>query len=274
MQGQEGMHPRALRLAGLALLAAAWEAIAWGLKGLTRFADTILPTWESILGTALPGFALLWTGEGGGKASYTLALLVLGQNSLATLGRVLLGTSSGILLGVAVGLLMGWSQRIHDFAWPNIQATRPVPALALIPLFMLWFGGREVGTWLYIAWAIFTMMVVYTLEAVRNVSPTLQDYARTMGASRVQVYRTVVLPAVVPSLIGGLRVSLGVSWAIVLAAEYLGAQSGLGRILILSQTFFDTGRMVIIVLMFIGYALLLNSCVVRISYRLTRWVPS
>ncbi len=264
----------ALRLTGLILLVLVWEAVAWGLKGLTRFADTILPTWESVFGTALPGMALLWVGEGGGQASYGTALLVLAQNSLVTIGRVLAGTASGIVLGVGLGLLMGWSPRLRDFGWPSIQVTRPIPTLALIPLFMLWFGGREVGTWLYITWAIFSMMVVYTLEAVWNVSPTFQDYARALGASRAQVYRTIVVPAVVPSLIGGVRVSLGVSWAIVLAAEYLGAQSGLGRILILSQMFFDSGRMVIIVLLFVGYAVLLNALVVQIAYRLTRWVPS
>lgn len=269
-----GKQSRALRLAGLALLVMIWEGIAWGLKGVTRFAETILPTWESIFGAALPGLALLWTGGGGGQASYGLALLVLAQNSLATVGRVLFGTATGILLGVGIGVLMGWSRGIRDFAWPSIQATRPIPALALIPLFMLWFGGREVGTWLYITWAIFNMMVVYTVEAVWNVPPVFQNYARTLGATRIQVYRTIVLPAIVPSLIGGIRVSLGVSWAIVLAAEYLGAQSGLGRILILSQTFFDTGRMVIVVLLFVGYAVLLNTSVVWISYRMTRWVPS
>jgi ABC-type nitrate/sulfonate/bicarbonate transport system permease component len=117
------------------------------------------------------------------------------------------------------------------------------------------------------------MMVVYTVEAVRNVAPIFQDYGRTMGATRFQVYRTIVLPAIIPALIGGVRVCLGVSWAIVLAAEYLGAQSGLGRILILSQLFFDTGRMVIIVMLFVGYAMLLNSLVTTTLYRLTRWVP-
>lgn len=271
---QNATRSRTLRLAGLALLVAAWEVGAWGLKGLTRFADTILPTWESVFGTALPGVGLFWAGEGGGRASYGLALLVLGENSLATIGRVLAGTASGILLGILLGLLMGWSRHVRDFAWPNIQMTRPIPTLALIPLFMLWFGGRELGTWVYITWAVFSMMVVYTVEAIRNVPPVLQNHARTLGATRMQVYRTIVLPAVAPSLIGGVRVCLAVSWAIVLAAEYLGAQSGLGRMLILSQMFFDTGRMVVIVLLFVGYAVLLNELVVRISYRLTRWVPS
>jgi ABC-type nitrate/sulfonate/bicarbonate transport system permease component len=269
-----GAESWALRLAGLALLVSAWEGIAWGLKGLTRFADTILPTWEAILGTALPSFGLFWTGEGGGRASYGLALLVLAQNSGATIARVLTGTAAGIVVGVLLGLLMGWSRRVRDFTWPSIQVTRPIPTLALIPLFMLWFGGEELGTWIYITWAVFSMMVVYTLEAIRNVPAFFHDHARTLGASRVQVYRTVVLPAIGPSLIGGVRVCLAISWAIVLAAEYLGAQSGLGRMLILSQMFFDTGRMVVIVLLFVGYAVLLNGVIVRLSYRLTRWVPS
>lgn len=266
-------HRPALRLAGALVVIVVWEAVAWLLQRLTPFASTILPPWEMILGTALPSFSLLWAGEGGGAPSYATALLVLAVNSMATLARLLVGTLSGIVLGMTLGLVMGWSRRIGDFVWPTIQFLRPVPTLALIPLFMLWFGGREIGTWLYITWTIFSMMVVYTVEAIRNVPPLLADHARTLGASRLQVYRTVVLPAIVPALIGGVRVSVGVSWAIVLAAEYLGAQSGLGRVLILSETFFDTGRMVVVVLLFIAYAVALNAVVTRLLYRLTRWVP-
>jgi ABC-type nitrate/sulfonate/bicarbonate transport system permease component len=256
------------------LVVLAWEAVAWVLKGLTRFADVVLPPWESVFGTALPGLGLFWQGAGGGQPSYALAVRVLLDNSVATVSRLVLGTASGIAFGVGLGLLIGWSPRVRDLVWPSIQLARPVPTLALIPLFMLWFGGRELGTWLYVTWATFSMMVVYTVEAVRNVSPTLLDYARTLGSTRIQAYRTVILPAVVPALIGGVRVCLGVAWAIVLAAEYLGAQTGLGRILILSQMFFDTGRMVIIVLLFVAYAMLLNAVVSRILYRATRWVPA
>jgi len=274
MAGVDVGERRSLRWIGLAGLALLWEAVAWALKPLTPFADVILPTWETVLGTALPSLALLWQGPGGGQPSYRLAVAVLAENSLSTVGRLLIGTAAGLASGVGVGLLIGWSPRIRALLWPSIQLTRPIPTLALIPLFMLWFGGREVGTWLYIAWATFNMMVVYTVEAVRNVAPVFVEYARTLGATRLQAFATVVCPAIVPALIGGIRVCLGVSWAIVLAAEYLGAQSGLGRTLILSQTFFDTGRMVIVVLLFVGYALLLNSVVTWVLYRATRWVPA
>ncbi len=257
------------------LLLLCWEAAAWGIREISPYAETILPPIETILLKSLPGFGLLWIGSDGtaGSASYSLALLVLAKHSVATIGRVLLGSASGILFGVAIGLAMGWNLAVRQFAWPSIQVTRQIPSLALLPLFMLWFGGREVGTWVYISWAIFIMMVVYTVEAIRNVSPAVQDYARTLGASRMQVYRTVVLPAIVPSLIGGIRVCLGISWAIALAAEFLGAQVGLGRMLIMSQMFYDTGRMIIIIILFVIYGVVLNAAVVRFSYYLTRWVP-
>ena len=274
MPRADGGGRRGLGWAGLTGLAFLWEAVAWGLKPLTPFADVILPTWETVFGTALPSLALLWSGPGGGQPSYGLAAVVLGENSAATVGRLLIGTATGIVTGVGLGLLIGWSPRVRALVWPSIQLTRPIPTLALIPLFMLWFGGREVGTWVYIAWATFSMMVVYTVEAVRNVAPVLVQYARTLGATRPQAFRTVVCPAIVPALIGGIRVCLGVSWAIVLAAEYLGAQSGLGRILILSQTFFDTGRMVVVVLLFVIYAVALNGAVTWVLYRVTRWVPA
>jgi len=274
MPGADDRQRRGLGWAGLAGLALLWEAVAWALKPLTPFADVILPTWETVLGTALPSLALLWQGPGGGQPSYRLAVAVLADNSVATVGRLLIGTAAGIVTGVGIGLLIGWSPRAHALVWPSIQLTRPIPTLALIPLFMLWFGGREVGTWVYIAWATFTMMVVYTVEAVRNVAPVFVQYARTLGATLPQAFRTVVCPAIVPALIGGIRVCLGVSWAIVLAAEYLGAQSGLGRILILSQTFFDTGRMVVVVLLFVIYAVALNGAVTWVLYRVTRWVPA
>jgi ABC-type nitrate/sulfonate/bicarbonate transport system permease component len=265
---------RGLGWVGLLALVALWEAVAWLLKPLTPFAEVILPPWETIFGTALPSLALLWQGPGGGQPSYGLALRVLAENSASTLARLVIGTAAGIVAGVGVGLAIGWSATARALLWPIIQLTRPIPTLALIPLFMLWFGGRELGTWLYVGWAAFNMMVVYTVEAVRNVAPVFVDYARTLGATRAHIFRTVMCPAIVPALIGGIRVCLGVSWAIVLAAEYLGAQSGLGRILILSQTFFDTGRMVIIVLLFVGYALLLNQLVTSLLYRATRWVPA
>jgi ABC-type nitrate/sulfonate/bicarbonate transport system permease component len=139
---------------------------------------------------------------------------------------------------------------------------------------MLWFGGREIGTFLFVLLAIFIILVINTLVAIRNVPPIYEQMARTLGASPIQVYLTILVPAIVPGLIGAGRVALGSSWAIVLAAEYLAIQSGLGRLMILSEMFFYTGRMVVIVILFVIYSVILNLAFLAVARRLTRWVPS
>jgi ABC-type nitrate/sulfonate/bicarbonate transport system permease component len=117
------------------------------------------------------------------------------------------------------------------------------------------------------------MVVINTIEAIRNVPPVYFQYARTLGASRLQAYRTVILPAMLPELIGGIRVVLGLSWAIVLAAEYLASQSGLGRILIMAEKWLYTGRMIVIIFLIIAYSLLLNWLFLKVAKHITRWMP-
>jgi sulfonate transport system permease protein len=145
--------------------------------------------------------------------------------------------------------------------------------LALLPLFLAWFGGRETGAVAFIAYAVFTMMFISTLEAVRNVDPVVQDYARTLGASRARVYGTVVMPAIVPELTGGVRVVLGLAWAILLAAEFLASQNGVGHILILAQQYAYTDRMILIVLLIMLYTYLLDRAFSAFANRVTRWAP-
>jgi sulfonate transport system permease protein len=111
------------------------------------------------------------------------------------------------------------------------------------------------------------------LAAIENVSPTIQNFARTLGASRLRVYRTVVLPAIVPEVAGGIRVVIGIAWALLIGGELLGAQSGLGRILSLAAQFADTGRMIVIVALVILYTVLIDAVARRIVGRLTRWAP-
>jgi ABC-type nitrate/sulfonate/bicarbonate transport system permease component len=257
----------------LVVLVVLWEVAALVLRGTVAHSDTILPPLEDVLFRALPSFGVMWTGEGGGFASYQNAFLVLAQHASYTVGRVLGGSVIGIALGLAAGILLARHRRARDLIWPTLQILRPIPHMAIIPLFMVWFGGREVGVWTYIIWAIFSMMVVYVLEAVRNVSPLLQDYARTQGASESQIYRTVILPAMIPSLVGSVKVALGVSWAISLGAEFIGTQYGLGRLLILSQTFLDTGRMIVLAIIYVGLGLTINKALSVAADRWTRWAP-
>ena len=82
--------------------------------------------------------------------------------------------------GVGAGLLLGWNQQLRYLIEGPLLLIRVIPLLALLPLFLAWFGGREIGAIAFIAYATFTMMFINTLEAVRNVDPVVQDYARTL----------------------------------------------------------------------------------------------
>lgn len=263
-------------VAGVLLPLLLWEVGAHVVLAVYPLGSFLLPTIENILFVSLPGFATFdpSTPQGfGGASSYLGAIKVLAEHSVATLARVAMGTTAGLILGILVGLLIGWSKALRDFLFPIIQILRTIPFLALIVLFMLWFGGAEIGPLVYISFVVFTTIVVITIEAIRNVPPVYRHFAQTLGANDLQIYRTVVVPAITPSLVGAIRVVLGSAWAIVLAAEYLAVQTGLGRLMILSEMFFQTGRIVVVVLLFMAFSAATNYAFLAGARRLTRWQP-
>lgn len=272
------VHP--LQILGIVAILVLWEVAAlYVARTNPERAQDLLPSIQNVFGESLPELATFYGfgmgGQyGGATSNYPKAFAVLAYHSGSTILRLLAGTLLGAFLGIGVGLAMSWSLRLRSTVQPVILLLRTIPILALIPLFLAWFGGREIGNITYIAFAVFSMLVINTIEAVRNVPAIYMDYAATMGASRLQAFRTVILPAIVPELAGGLRVVLGLSWAITLAAEYLFAQSGLGRIMILSERFLYTGRMIVVVILFMVFSVVLNTLFRQVSRRLTRWQPT
>jgi ABC-type nitrate/sulfonate/bicarbonate transport system permease component len=263
-------------LAGLLAPVILWEAWAQIIQRVYPVGAVLFPTLGQILFDALPGFATFDVGAArgfGGASSYPGAFVVLAVQSVVTLLRVLVGTAAGLLIGVTLGIVLGWSPILYAFLFPIVQFLRSIPYLALIVLFMLWFGGAESGPIIYVAFTIAMVITVVTVEAIRNVPPVFRQYAQTLGASEFQVFLTVVLPAIVPGLVGAVRVVLASAWAAVLAAEYLSVQSGLGRLLILSEMFFKTGRMIAVVVLFMVYSAAINAAFLALARRLTRWQP-
>ena len=271
------IHP--LQIAGVITILLAWELAAHYVLAVNpKRASTILPTLESIFLESLPELATFYgIGMGGQYAGaikdFGRAFLVIGYSSIVTIGRLLAGTALGAFLGIGVGLVLSMNKNIRALVEPVVLVVRTIPILALIPLFIAWFGGREYGNILYIAFAVFSMLVINTIEAVHNVPPIYGQLAVTLGASRWQIFRTVTLPAIIPELGGGVRVVLGLSFAITLAAEYLMVSSGLGRILMLSERFLFMGRMIVVVVLFMIYSIILNGLVLRMFRYLTRWMP-
>ena len=198
--------PNHWQILGLVCLIVAYEAFAWWVfTDNPRRADRMFPRIEYVARVSFPEFATYYgfdEGLLGYRQNVGQALMVLFENALVTVRRLVIGLVAGIGLGIGVGLLVGMSRWARDVVLPPVLLLRTIPILALIPLFMFWFGAREIGILIFVSFAVFSMMIVNTLEAIRNVPPIYQDYARCMGATRRQIYRTVIVPAILPSLNG------------------------------------------------------------------------
>jgi NitT/TauT family transport system permease protein/taurine transport system permease protein len=170
--------------------------------------------------------ALVQIGSGQGYGGATLW-----QHALHSLWLVAKGFGVAIITGIPLGLLMGWSRRAEALINPIFLLLRPIPALAWIPLAIVWFGLGDTGKVFVIWLTAFVPSVINSFAGVRNVDPVLIAAARTQGASTAQVMRHVVIPGSMPMIFTGLRLSLQASWTTLVAAELVGAFFGLGRVL-------------------------------------------
>lgn len=196
---------------------------------------------------------------------------VLFKDIAFTFLRVLAGFSSGIILGIGMGLLMSLFKKVYYFFNPIIESARPVPVIAMIPFFLMWFGISEIGKFLLVIAGVFTIMVVNTIESVRNVPTIFIKAAQTLGASKVQIFRRIILPAIIPSLIGPLRVAGALSFTLVVASEFMGAQAGLGFRILEARRLFNTDVIFLGVILFGLLAALLDFSIRKITSYIVRW---
>lgn len=201
-----------------------------------------------------------------GKLWPTLTL-----DSAMTFVRVVVSWLIGSFLGVAAGLLMARSYAARHLLQPIIEALRPVPPVALVPFVILWFGIGDLGKIVLGALSCFMVMVVNTLVSSNNVRPVFLRAARSLGASENAAYRTVILPAIVPELVSGLRIGAALAFAVIVAAEMIGAEAGLGRLIMLASRTLDT-PVILLGTVVIGIeAYVLDRIVRLVSLRSTRW---
>ena len=187
--------------------------------------------------------------------------------------RIVPGFILGGLVGLVVGILMAVSQTFRAVADPIVEVVRPLPPLALIPLLILWFG-IGIGTHVVmIAFGTFIVMVVTAYEAVRNVPPIYLQAAATLGASRSQTFRRVIVPAIVPDIFGGVRVAVAASFGYAVAAELMGAQGGVGWFMVTSRRYLLTENIVAALIVIVAMAFLADQLVRWVNRRLTSWKP-
>lgn len=168
-------------------------------------------------------------------------------------GRALLGLAVGGGLGLVLGLLTGSVRWLETLLDSTIQMIRNIPALALIPLVILWFGIDETAKLFLIAVSVFFPIYINTFHGIRNVDPGLIEMGRTYGLSRWGLYTQVVLPGALSSILVGLRFSLGLMWVILIVAETISAQAGIGYLTMNAREFLQTDIVLVGILL---YALL------------------
>jgi NitT/TauT family transport system permease protein len=223
-------------LLGLASIGAIVVAYMLAADGLGR--PDVLPPARAILGA----FLSLVTGEAvtlGGAShpsnqiGYLLEQQVTLQGALVlSAARVLLGVAIGAPLGILAGFAMGWSRRLDDYVHPVYVLVRSIPPLALITYVMLWFGHGEAHRLIPIVYAVFTTLVIPTYHGVRDVADVYVRAARALGAGRRLLFSRVVLPAVSPFVLSGLRYALLIAWMTTVGVEMLMGDDGLGHLLV------------------------------------------
>ncbi|PKP73754.1 MAG: taurine ABC transporter permease [Alphaproteobacteria bacterium HGW-Alphaproteobacteria-6] len=175
----------------------------------------------------------------------------------ASLGRVLAGFVLGSLIGIPLGYAMGLSGWVRGWFDPIVEFMRPVPPLALIPLVIIWFGIWETGKIVLLFLAALWIMVIAARAGVSGVNIAKIHAAYSLGASKGQILRHVIVPNSLPEIFTGARVAMGVCWGTVVAAELVAAQKGAGMMIIAASKFQLTDIVVmgIILIGVIGYGI-------------------
>lgn len=189
----------------------------------------------------------------------------------ASLGITMSGFFIGLVFGMFMGLAMAYSKWFMETIGPFMEFTRPVPVFALIPLFMIWFG---LGLWpqiMLVALGVAGILGVQTYEAIRNMPLVFIRASSNLGADKITIFRTVVVPYIFPHMIGAIRVAAATSWGLDVAAEFMGVQVGLGYNMIVQQMYLNTPGILVIVVIYSCLAVLFDQLIARVEQRVTRW---
>ncbi|SFK75474.1 sulfonate transport system permease protein [Paenibacillus sp. 1_12] len=230
--------------------------IAWQILGdLGVISSLLFPTPLRIFQA---GIRLVQTGE-------------LYDNLKISLVRALSGFFMGGALGLAFGVLVGLFRRSERTLDPTVQMIRMVPHLAIAPLFILWFGIGETAKILLIAKGAFFPLYINTFVGIRGVDNKLFDVTRVLGFSKWKQILRLILPAALPNILLGVRISLGVSWLGLVVAELMGSTAGIGYLMSDARQFSKTPVVFVGILIFATFGILSDSLVRLLERKWLSW---
>lgn len=161
----------------------------------------------------------------------------------ATLLRVAVGFTTGAALALVLGLLAGHVRGVRTLVEPVVELLRPIPPLAMLPLFIVWVGIGEGSKMGFITYATFFPMFLTTVAAVGRLDPRLIRAAQSLGARPAQLFRHVILPAALPEILVGVRLGVALAFFVIVISEFIGAEAGLGYLINDGRNFFLVAQM-------------------------------
>jgi ABC-type nitrate/sulfonate/bicarbonate transport system permease component len=226
------------RVLALLVLGAAWAAVAYGNRVVEAMNPVLLPTPGEVVAvtvTALRDGTLL-------------------RNLLTSLARVVQGFGIAAAAALTLGTLAALCAPLRLMLEPVIEFVRPIPPLAFLPMFLVWFGLGEPSKVAFIAYTTFFPMFVGVAAGVLRVDVMLLRAAASLGATRADLVRRVVLPAALPGIVVALRLGFGLALFVIVGAEFIGADAGLGNLIMEGRTYFNPPVIVMgaLVLGFLG----------------------
>ena len=195
----------------------------------------------------------------------------LWQHVSVSAGRALSGLLIGGGLGLLLGLLNGSSQIASNLLDTTLQMVRNIPALALIPLVILWFGIDESAKLFLVAVGVFFPIYINTYHGIRSVDPQLIEMGKSYGLSHWQLYKDIILPGAMPSILVGLRFALGLVWVLLIVAETISAQSGIGYMTMNAREFLQTDIVLVGILLYALLGKLADVLAQGLEKYLLRW---
>lgn len=198
----------------------------------------------------------------------------LGKHLFVSLQRALLGLSLGVSIGVVAALITGLSKRGEVILDSPMQMLRTIPSLALVPLFILWFGIGEFTKIALIVTGTTFPVYLNLFAGIRNIDPKLIEAANTLGLNRRELIWHVILPGSLPSFFVGLRYSLGISWLALVFVEQINTTAGIGFLASDARDFMRTDVIVICLLIYSVLGLLIDGLIRTLERFALAWRPS
>ncbi|MGI4946128.1 MAG: ABC transporter permease [Janthinobacterium lividum] len=197
----------------------------------------------------------------------------LGINLLVSLARVAAGLAIAVSLGTVLALVAGLSRLGEDVVDAPLQMARTLPHLALVPMFILWFGIGETPKVALVALGAIFPIYLNLVAGIRGVDPKLLEAGRTLGLTRAEMIRHVVLPGALPSFLVGLRYAVGIGWLSLVVGEQINASSGIGYMMMDARDFLRTDIILVGLLVYAMLGLLADQAVRGMERAALVWRP-